>query len=212
MAMDPENEELILKFVQGRLSADERASFELRMRADPRLAAEVAAMVGVRSALTDAATDAVERERGWRRLSEAIDAETAAPQPSQPQSSQPVAANDNRLLSRLLGAPLARAAGIAVAAVLAWEAGVSSLFERQPSQVYTPVSEAPSGVVAAVAFAPEASVAEISALLRRIGATVSDGPSALGVYRLGFETEAARDAALSELDAETTLVLTATPQ
>ena len=55
------------------------------------------------------------------------------------------------------------------------------------------------GASATVAFAPGASEAQIRALLIASGATMTGGPSALGLWTLGFSDEAARDAGLERM-------------
>jgi hypothetical protein len=67
---------------------------------------------------------------------------------------------------------------------------------------YAPVSEQPvAGSTVSVAFVPTASEAAIRVLLAEVGARISDGPSAIGLWQLGFADNAARDAGLSRLQA-----------
>ena len=90
-------------------------------------------------------------------------------------------------------------AAAAAAAVLVWQVVAVPLLPG-PEPRYAPVSEGPaSGPEIAVAFAPAATEAEIRALLRAVGAEVVGGPSAVGLWRLGFADAAARDAALARL-------------
>ena len=66
---------------------------------------------------------------------------------------------------------------------------------------YAPVSEqSRAGLTVSVAFgATERSA--IRALLREMGARISDGPSAIGLWQLSFAGDAARDAGLARLQA-----------
>jgi hypothetical protein len=65
---------------------------------------------------------------------------------------------------------------------------------------YAPVSEAPAdGAALVVAFRPGTTEDAMRALLRASGAEVTGGPSAIGLWQLGFTDAAARDAALVRL-------------
>ena len=65
---------------------------------------------------------------------------------------------------------------------------------------YAPVSERPAGgPTLSVAFLPEATEADMRALLQEIDARISDGPSAIGLWQLSFADDAARDAGLARL-------------
>ena len=87
----------------------------------------------------------------------------------------------------------------AAAAVLIWQVAAVPLLPG-PEPVYAPVSEGPgAGPEIAIAFAPEATEAEMRALLRAVGAEVVGGPTAVGLWRLGFVDVEARDAALARL-------------
>ena len=67
---------------------------------------------------------------------------------------------------------------------------------------YAPVSEQPAaGSTVSVAFVPTASEAAIRVLLAEVGARISDGPSAIGLWQLSFADDAARDAGLLRLQA-----------
>ena len=68
---------------------------------------------------------------------------------------------------------------------------------------YSPVSERPAdGFTVSVAFVPTASEAAIRALLDEMGARISDGPSALGLWQISFADDAAamRDCTLQAAD------------
>ena len=141
-------------------------------------------MRGIAAAVDADAAAATPGELGWARLSRAIDAE--APRP---------AARVRR--------PLWPLAASAAAAVLVWQVVAVPLLAPGDQGPDTPRSRRrPSGDFSlSVAFAPAATEAAIRALLLEIGARVSGGPSAIGLWQLSFESAAARDAGLARLRA-----------
>jgi anti-sigma factor RsiW len=78
--------------------------------------------------------------------------------------------------------PLALAASVAVIAIQ----GALLVRFWQPDDRYVPLGSAqPSAaVVLQVRFVPTASEGDIRAMLQSVGATLVDGPSALGIYRV----------------------------
>ena len=102
-------------------------------------------------------------------------------------------------VTRALLRPLWPMAAAAAAAVLVWQVAAVPLLPG-PEPGYVPVSQGPGAAPEiAVAFAPEATEAEMRELLRTVGAEVVGGPSAVGLWRLGFPDAVARDAALARL-------------
>ena len=97
--------------------------------------------------------------------------------------------------------PLWPLAAAAAAAVLVWQVVAVPLLPGPTGEArYAPVSEEPArGPTLSVAFVPEATEAEIRALLQEIGARIGDGPSAIGLWQLDFPDAAARDAGLARL-------------
>jgi anti-sigma factor RsiW len=185
MADQPNNltDETLMAFVRGSLPAEEAARIAREAERRPDLAAEIALIRGIDLALAEEAKAPSPGELGWARLSRAIDAETAA-----------------RASARR---PLWQLAAAAAAAVVLWQGVAVPLISMRGDQPgYEPVSEAPAaGFSASVAFAPAATEGAIRELLLEIDATVTGGPSALGLWRLGFETGEARDAGLAALQA-----------
>jgi anti-sigma-K factor RskA len=196
MEQDPAypSDELLLDYVRGAAPVDEVRRIEAAARQRPELAAEIALMRGMAAAGESRGSEAVPGELGWARLSRAIEAdERAAPVP---------AARPRPGLWQL--------AATAAAAVAVWQlAAVPLLTGNGGAPGYAPVAEAPgTGLTATVAFAPDATEAEIRTLLTAIGAGVVGGPSALGLWRIGFADEAARDEGIEALQAEGELVET----
>ena len=99
-------------------------------------------------------------------------------------------ANENRPI-RL---SLAQVAGVAVAAVALWQFVASPLLPTTPGD-FTPASASTSTATLQVIFAGSASMADITATLGEVNGVLIDGPSAIGLYRIGFLSDAARDAA-----------------
>lgn len=190
----------IALFVKGDMPEPDRAAFEAELAADRTLAAETAAakaVAAIGAADADAAAADGDLEDEWRRISDEIDRPpVAAP------------ANDNR---RSWFAPIAQAAAVAVAAVFMWEAFAPPTLRTDGPALYAPVSEAADGFALQVIFADDAAAGEIAALLREVDGAIRDGPSALGIYRVAFESEAARDLALETLSTRPALVASATP-
>ncbi|MAC79986.1 MAG: hypothetical protein CML66_18195 [Rhodobacteraceae bacterium] len=174
----PSDEEL-LDFLSGRLSPIKAANIEARAVDDPDLAAEIALMRGVRGAMAVSENQTPPGELGWKRLERAMDAEQAPPRPA----AQPT--------------PIWRVAAVAaVAAVVTWQV-VAVPFLGGRDTGYETASESPApGVNLTVAFSPSATEEQIRTLLSQTGGRVTDGPSAIGLWQVSFDDEAARTAAL----------------
>ena len=155
----------------------DRAAFEGEMDADPSLAAEVATVTGARRAMAEQTVPEGAREAGWARLSASI-AEDLTPRP----------ANFDRPLA------WARTAAVVMAAIAVWQFAVVPRFQgAEPG--FVPASDTIEGPALRVAFLADAPLSDVTALLREVGATVVDGPSAVGLYTLAFPDAAARDSA-----------------
>ena len=96
-------------------------------------------------------------------------------------------------------------AATAVIAVGVWQLAVVPMLPGGGGDVYVPATGTTEGAVI-VAFAPDATEAQIRALLQEIGATVTDGPSALGLWTLSFADEGRRTEGLTRLQAATGIV------
>ncbi|WP_121063346.1 hypothetical protein [Chachezhania antarctica] len=177
-----DQDDRLIDYMQGRLSEEERVAFEAEMARTPALEAEVTALRAAASELGRAQVPDGARAAGWDRLSAAIDAERV-PQP----------ANTNRPLTLL------KVACIIGATVAVWQFGVVPKLPGQGPGYVTVTEEAEARHALRVAFAEDVALADLTALLQRIGARITEGPGAIGLYTLSFDDEAARDAAEAAL-------------
>ena len=186
--MADENDSLsdgtLIAYVRGRLPEADAARIAVEATRRPDLAAEIALVRGLAGAADAEANAPVPGELGWARLSRALDAEPP------------------RLARRAWGRLLPLAA-TAAAAVLVWQIVAVPLISGPDGEArYAPVSKQPAaGFAVSVAFVPTASEEAIRALLAEIGARISDGPSAIGLWQLSFADDAARNAGLIRLQA-----------
>jgi anti-sigma factor RsiW len=182
---DLASDEALIAYVRGRLPAADAARLATEAAARPELAAEIALARGIAAAVDAEASVAPPGPLGWARLQRALDAgpQTAAP---------PAPARR----------PLWPLAAAAAAAVVIWQVAAVPLITAPGGPGYAPVTGAPAaGLTVTVAFRPGASEGEVRSLLLDVGARVTDGPSAIGLWRLAFPTAAARDEGLTRLEA-----------
>lgn len=177
--MDRPSEEDLLEYLSGRMSDSKAAEIESAVQDDPHLAAEIALMRSAREALAEGSAENSPGALGWARLERAIDAEATPTAPrAQPRT-------------------WLIAASVAVAAVAVWQVVAVPVLTGPGEGYVTATGETETDLpTATVAFAPGATEERIRALLGETGAQVTAGPSAIGLWQLSFETEAARDAAL----------------
>ncbi|MEM8957134.1 MAG: hypothetical protein AAGC86_04885 [Pseudomonadota bacterium] len=184
-----DREDRLLAYLQDKMSPDDRTRFEAEMTSDQSLAAEVAAMRAVRAEL--ASGDGVaDMDAGWTRLSAALDEESTQP------------AN----LNRPVRLSLLQAAALVLASVLLWQVAIAPNLTGLGGPGYETVTEDRTGPVLQVIFNEDASMGEISELLRQFDGNLLDGPSTLGLYRIGFPDTAQRTAALDALTERPDLV------
>lgn len=172
------DDEMVLAYVRDRLPADqaERLGEEAAIR--PELAAEIALARGIVGVLDEDARRPAPGALGWARLSRAIDAE--------PVPAAAVAGPARR--------PWWQFAAVAAAAALVWQVAAVPFLTRPGEEAYRPVTEAPAAEFAlAVTFSPTATEAGMRELVRSVGARVTDGPSAIGLWTLSFADAGARD-------------------
>lgn len=173
-------DEVLVAYVRGRLPEDEAARIAAMAAERPRLAAEIALARGLAADVDAEAAAPVPGELGWSRIARTLDAEGPA---------------------RRGRRPLWPMAAAAAASVLVWQVVAVPLLPG-PEPAYAPVSQASGATVAIVAFAPDATEREIRELLRQVGGEVVGGPTAVGLWRLGFADATAREAALERLSTE----------
>ena len=107
-----------------------------------------------------------------------------------------------------------QAAAAIVAVVVGWQLTMAPYLANPPGAArYTTATGDTGGAGSAapgpgfrVVFNPEATEAAIRMLLRDVGATIVDGPSALGFYTLAFADDEAREAGLARLTDRPSLV------
>lgn len=184
-----DRDDRIIAFLQGTLDESSARNLEADIANDPALAAEVAALRGVRNVLSEE-TYPSQRERGWERLSATLESEA-----------RPVA-NDNRPIRFALWQVAATVAG----AVLLWQATVVPVLSPDNAGDYVPVSEAVDGPVLQVAFTANATMAEISALLAEVDGTITAGPGSIGIYHVTFASAEALERGRRSLEERTDLI------
>jgi anti-sigma-K factor RskA len=165
--MDREDE--LLYYVQNRLSEQGRQAFEERLATDQILAAELAVLQATRNDFAKKKKDTADLSASWAELEGRMDA------------AQTTAANDNHPMR--LG--LLQVAAVSAIAVMAWHLVAVPQFDEGPDAFET-VSQESDAHVLQVVFRPEATLAETAVFLAEFEGSISDGPSAVGVYRLRF--------------------------
>ncbi|MEM7211257.1 MAG: hypothetical protein AAF479_05075 [Pseudomonadota bacterium] len=193
-----DREDRILAYLQDRLDPEGRAAFETEITTDPALSSEIAAL---RAARQEFASEPAEGDSsaGWERLSASID-----------QAEMNVAAPANT--PRAPRFAIWQVAAVVAAAIMVWEVALSPQFETSDPARYQTVSESANGPVLQVIFKEGASIGEISAVLKGIDGAIVDGPSAIGLYRIGFADADALSAAREALTQRTDLVETVVEQ
>lgn len=173
---------LLLDFVKGRTTDEQAAEIRLAARSDKAIAEEIAYYEGLANALHKPETHDITDALGWARLSQAIESEA-----------RPIAANDNTRWWKYAAA--------AFAVIAAFQAAL--LVQSRPDvdePIYVAASDATAQTFSlAVAFQSDATLDEITALLRDLDGNITDGPSALGLYIISFSSDASRDQAMTAL-------------
>ena len=189
-------------YANGTLEGAERAAVEAALETDADLRAELAALQAIRETVQSETVQSP-GDLGLARLMRDVEADTRA-------GAAPPAANDNVVpLTRL------RLWQVAAALVLALGLGFNMLPDagRAPGMDAAmsdgPTAAAEQGFTLAsggsadftVIFAPDATEAQIRALLLEAGVEITGGPSALGLYGLGLLESGTDDAARGVLAA-----------
>ncbi|MEP0962817.1 MAG: hypothetical protein ABJG75_13525 [Roseobacter sp.] len=182
-----DRDDTILDYLQGRLSPKDRQQFEHAMSQDNSLSSEVDLMRAVRAEL--AAGPSHEYSAAvWDKVSASIDA-------------TPIPANQNqRPWVQAL-----RYAAVASVAIAAWQLAIVPRMNARPDGFRT-ASEQSANFIVQVKFAQDATVGEISAVLVPVGGTITDGPSALNLFRISFPDQTSREKALNTLQSRNDIV------
>jgi hypothetical protein len=213
-----EIEALLPWYVSGTLDAKSRARVERYMEAHPELKAHLAlareeedATVAANEAIAAPGRDALDRLRA-----------SVAAAPRRKQAAGLLSEISDRFADWLSGfsPPQLAFAGAAAALVLALQSGVigALVMERVAAPTYQTAGggeeKAGEGLELLVGFSPTATAQEITDLLKRLDAVVTDGPKA-GLYRLRFpgakESDEDRKKAIDALK-QSGIVMTVLPQ
>ena len=159
----------LLFYIQNRLSEQDRRAFEERLATDENLRAELAVLQAARNDFAEKNDGASDLGAGWAELEGRMDA------------AQMTAANDNQPIR--LG--LLQVAAVSAIAVMVWHFVAVPQFVKDPS-TYETVSEENDGHIMQVIFRPDATIAQTATFLTQFEGSISDGPGAIGVYRLRF--------------------------
>ncbi len=191
--------ETLLTFkANGTLDGDELAQLDAALTEDADLRADLAALEAIRETM-QAEEVASPGEFGLARLMRDVEAEGPRFAP------EPAAANDNVVpLSRLRIWQVAAAVILAVGVAfnIPQLSGPSSM-EADPAGFSLASGEEAATVDFTVTFAPDATEAEIRALLLEVDAEIVSGPSALGFYGVALLGSSADDDARAALVAST---------
>lgn len=169
-------EELLPFYVNGSLSAAEKAEVERHLDADPNLREEVAFLTQLRTTIKDAPGAQPPGELGLKRLQKSLKRETAESDLFSRLLAGRAAEQDNRVWKMM---------AVAACLLLMVQTGVM-VRQYLPSDDLTAASGAAQADLSAI-FVPGATEAEIRRLLTDLHVTIVDGPSALGVYHLRVE-------------------------
>lgn len=174
-------------YVNGTLDAETRAELEALAAEDPELRAEIEALGAIRAEM-QAEEVRAPGEFGVARLMRDIDRETV--DAAQEGTVVPLRAPSRGWLWQL-------AAAVAVVGLIA-----QGFLLRQPAapEGYVMAGAGAEGALV-VGFVPEASEAQIRALLLAQGLEIVAGPSALGLYRLDVTADADAGTAAAALRA-----------
>ena len=186
--------ELLLAFAQGRTDAEQSQAIESVLSTDPNLAEEVAYYRGLSNALKPLRDQTTVNDLGWARLSDAIAADQNGAATSRD------AANDNQPFWKYAAAALAVVAALQTAFLVQ---GNST--QDEPTYI-TASAESTEVFALDIMFREDAASSDVTAALRSVDAEIFEGPSALGIYAIRFETARERDTALQALNDQPDIV------
>lgn len=184
--MDRDDE--LLFYVQNRLSRQDRQAFDARLAADQDLAAELAVLQAARSDFAEETKMAPDLSAGWADLETRMDAVTT-----------PVANENQPIRLNLL-----QVAAVAALAVMAWHFIAVPKFTKGLGGFETASQEVDAHVMQVI-FRADATFEEAASFLTLFSGTMSDGPSAVGVYRVRFANLVQLEDALEAAKANSSL-------
>jgi anti-sigma-K factor RskA len=168
-------------YVNGTLKDDERREVEAYLERSSHARDEVELLSALRQQVKNEPLEASPGELGLQRLKRQMKQEAQQPQ------------TGDRMAGRTLrAASFWRPLAVAACLVVMIQAGVMvglGGFGTGGGEVTTATGASPA--VLQVTFAPEATEQEIRDVLQQAGASIADGPTALGVYNLRLVEEGA---------------------
>jgi len=182
---------MIPAYLRGELSEAERREVEIQAAKNPAIAADIEFQKNLKSALKPDGNAFEPGDLGWARLSKAIDQEET-------------------VLEDMASKPKFwryAAAILAVAAV--GQAGVlgSMAFKDDDSAQYRTASETLVKVhTAKLGFNPDIAESQLTETLLSLEATITAGPSSLGLYTVQFKSKSDCMAAVDVLDTKKNIV------
>jgi hypothetical protein len=183
MSHDSHPDDLLAFYANGTLAGAEHDTVARHLSGCRRCRDEVAFLDALRQGVKGADAALAPGELGWMRLRRDVRAQMAT--------------------VRWRWQP---ALAAAAAVLIVVQAALLMNFWRQETSI-TPLGGAkPDGIVLQVRFQPDATEARIRSLLQEAGASVIDGPGALGIYRLRLDAGADAARSLSALHANKDVV------
>ena len=174
---DPvERAALLAHYAAGRCTPEEAQAVEAALRQRPELAGELELLRNLRARIRETETEtAAPGEFGWARLKRELNHES------------------NR--TQALRSPWAKFAAIAASALLVVQV---LIWQDQRDDTYRTLGDEPAvGVIVQIKFQPEATQAQVQALLREVDAEIVAGPSAAELYRVRLTLSADDTAAVA---------------
>ena len=186
---------LIPAYLRGDLDVGDVAKLEAAAKQDPEIAADIKLQKNLRAAMAEETP----AEGGWNRLQAAMRSETTelqedAPalslvssQDEIPKAAPPHAANSNEPSGVN---PFWRIAAVALAVVGLGQVSLSTMKAEPANDVYLTASEAgyvPNATLK-LGFSESALLRDMTGILRATDGRIINGPSALGLYSVTFET------------------------
>lgn len=192
--------ETIQAYVLGTLDSDTAAEIDRAAATDPDLRAEIALWQASRQIHAEDAAMSEQTEFGWARIERALS--------QSEQRTMPVAANDDKpFWKRPRFAAWQVAASVAIA-VLGWQGLVVPAITatEQPAGYNLAAGEGAEPYTLRVSFQADVSEADMRALLSEVDARIVDGPSAIGLYTLGFTDQDSKAAAAREFELQSSII------
>ena len=207
-----EAEELLPWYLNGSLSAEERARVEQALEAEPALKAELAALESLSEAVVESSNSVAVPASDFDLVMQQIDGVEAAPVAAR---AEPAGLSLLESFRSLFAMPAMRFAAVAAAlVVMVQSAAIVGLLVQAPGEGVgyetatgpQPVEATAAGPRLLVMFQPEAGLAEFATLIGEIDGSIVEGPSQEGAFIVEIAPDADVDAAIQKLQASEDLV------